>query len=77
MEKRFFENWASRGVNSGVTQFHAQFTHISRQLVQKTKKNSLGKTVLKLWSQFCCKIGMSVHKVTLKKKCKKVKTHKT
>ena len=35
------------------------------------------KTVLKMWSQICGKNAMLVHKVTLKKKCKKVKTHKT
>ena len=28
-------------------------------------------------SQICSKIAILVHKVTLKKKCKKVKTHKT
>ena len=30
-----------------------------------------------MWSQICGKNAMLVHKVTLKKKCKKVKTHKT
>ena len=31
-EKKYFcENWTSRGVNRGVTQFHTQFTHGSRQ----------------------------------------------
>ena len=30
-ENIFFENWTSRGVNTGVTQFHTQFTHVSRQ----------------------------------------------
>ena len=37
----FFENWTSRGVNSGVPQFHTQFTHVSRQcwaLNRKQKK---------------------------------------
>ena len=34
----FFENWTLRGVNSGVTQFHAQFTHISRQFWALNRK---------------------------------------
>ena len=32
---------------------------------------------MKVWSQICGKNPMLVHKVTLKKKCKKVKTNKT
>ena len=49
----------------------------SFELGVQNKNNSLGKTVLKMWSQICGKIAMLVHKITLKKKCKKVKTHKT
>ena len=30
-----------------------------------------------MWSQICGKIAVLVHTVTLKKKCKQVKTHKT
>ena len=43
----------------------------------RKQKGSLGKTVLKRWSQIFGKITMLVYKVTLKKKCEKVKTHKT
>ena len=49
----------------------------SFELLIENKKNSLEKTVLKMLSQICGKNYMLVHKVTLKKKCKKVKTHKT
>ena len=68
-EKRVFENWTSRGVNSGVTQFHAQFTHISRQFwaLNRKQKNCFGKTVLKMLSQICGKNPMLANKVTLKK----------
>ena len=30
-----------------------------------------------MWSQMLGKIGVLVHKISLKKKCKKVKTHKS
>ena len=43
----------------------------------ENKKNSLGKTGLKMWSHICGKMAILVHKITLNKKCKKVKTHKT
>ena len=49
----------------------------SSEIWIENKKNSLGKNVLKIWSQICGKISMLVHKVTMKLKCKKVKTHKT
>ena len=66
----FFENYTLRGVNSGVT----QFTHNLHMFIDRVQneKNSLGKTVMKMWSQICGKIAMLVHKVTLKKR-KKVK----
>ena len=48
----------------------------SFELQIENKKNSLRKTVIKMWSQTCGKIAMLVHKVTLKKS-EKVKTHKT
>ena len=54
LKKIFFQNWTSRGVNSGVTQLHTQFTHVFRQfwaLNRKQNKNSLGNTVLNMWSQ--------------------------
>ena len=44
----------SRGYTFAVTQFVTQFTHVSRHprvSSRKQKKNSLGKTVLKMWSQ--------------------------
>ena len=31
LKKIYFENWTSRGVNNGVTQFYTQFAHFSRQ----------------------------------------------
>ena len=31
LKKIFFENWTSRGINRGITQFYTQFTHVSRQ----------------------------------------------
>ena len=36
----FFLNWTIRGVNSGVTQFRTQFTHVSRYFwaLQRKKK---------------------------------------
>ena len=67
------ENWTSRGVNSGVT----QFMHVYRQLwalSTKQQQKSLWQTVLKMWSQICGKIAMLVKKVTLKKKVQKSKT---
>ena len=52
-------------------QFHMQLTHVSRQFqALSTKKESLGKTVLTMWSQIFGKIAMLVHKVTLKKSAK-------
>ena len=74
LKKDFFSNWTSRGVNSGITQFHTQFTHVSRKfwaLSKKKTKNSLWKTVLKIWSQICGK--MLVDKVALTKNAKKKK----
>ena len=44
--------------------------------IQNKRKNCLGKTVLEIWSQICSKIAMLVHKITLKKNGKKVKTHR-
>ena len=35
----------------------------------ENKKNCLGKTVLKIWSQICEKMASFVHQMTLKKKC--------
>ena len=78
-KKRIFENLTSKGVNNGIRQLHPQFTHISRQfraLIRKTKKNSFGKTVLKMGFQICCKNVMLVHKITLKNQCIKVKNIK-
>ena len=66
----FVEIWTSRGVNSGIAQFHTQFIHVSRQYKKSTKrvqKRQFRKTVLKMWSQIGGKIAMLVHKVTLKK----------
>ena len=72
LKKIFFLNWSSRGVNSGVAQFHMQFTHVSRQFGALSKK-----TVLKMWSQIRGSIAMLVHGKTLKKVQKSKKTHKT
>ena len=41
------------------------------ELPIENKKNSLGKTVLELWSQICGQIAMEINKVTLKKIAKK------
>ena len=47
------------------------------ELCKENKKKCLGKTVLKMWSQILNKIVALVHEISLKKKCKKVKTHKS
>ena len=39
------------------------------ELQIENKKNALGKTVLKTWSQICGKFASFVHETTLKKKC--------
>ena len=49
----------------------------SFELGEENKKNSLGKTVLKIRSQMCGLIAMLVRKITLNKKFNKIKTHKT
>ena len=74
----FFFKLDFKGGKLRITQFHMQFTHVSKQfwaLRYEEKKNSLG-TVLTMWSQICGKIALLVYKVT-SKKSKKVKTHKT
>ena len=38
MKKIFFENWTSRGVNRGLTQFHTQFMHVCMFVENKKKK---------------------------------------
>ena len=46
----------------------------------ENKKNCLGKTVVKMWSQMLTKSGSKVHKTTFRKKCenqKKLKLNKT
>ena len=47
------------------------------ELYKENKKSSSGKTVLKMWSKIVCKIDVVAHEISLKKKCKKVKTHKS
>ena len=71
-KKIYLDNWTSRGINSGVTQFH---THVSRQFwalsIKQNKK--LWKIVLKMWSQICGYVAMLVHKITFKKMQKRKK----
>ena len=54
-EKIYVLNLDLKGINIGVTQFHTQFTHVSRHSgnYNRKLKNCLGKTVLKLRSQIC------------------------
>jgi hypothetical protein len=60
------------GVNLGR---YAHFRRNSRMFLDilelqiENKKNALGKTVLKMWSQICGKVPSFVHETTLKKKC--------
>ena len=70
MKKIFFGNWNSWGVNSGVTQFHTQFTLVFRhfELCKENKKNSSGKTFLKMWSQILGNMAALVQEISLKKK---------
>ena len=70
MKKIILEKWTSRGVNSGVTQYHTEFTHVSRLFCALNRKQTkkLGKTGLKIWSQICRKMPEYVQKITLKKK---------
>ena len=78
-EKNNLKKLDLKGVKSDVLQFHTEFTHVSRRFLafNRKQKNSLGKTVLEMWSQICGQIAMVINKVTLKKSAKKVKTHKT
>ena len=64
-----------KGVKSDVLQFHTEFTHVSRRLLafNRKQKNSLGKTVLEMWSQIFGYIAMVINKVTFPKSAKKVK----
>ena len=50
-------------LNSDISR-HSNFT-------VENKKKSLGKTVLKMWSQMFLKNGVSFHETTLKKRVKK------
>ena len=59
-------------VNSGITQFHTQFTQVSRLFLALNTKQ---KIVLQMWSQICGKMAMLVHNGTLKKSAKKVETY--
>ena len=43
----------------------------------KNKKNCLGKTALKMWSQKLLKKGLNVHKTTFRNKVQKLKKIKT
>ena len=48
LKKIFFEHWTSRGVNSGVTQFHTKFRHFFKdifELCKEIKKKGGGKSV--------------------------------
>ena len=63
------------GVKMAVTHFVTHFTHVSRHFgvySRIQKKNCLGKTVLKIWSQMLQKNGLIVHKPTLEKSAKKI-----
>ena len=73
MTKIFFFNWISREVNSGVTQVHKQFTHVSRHFPALQRE----KTVLKMWSQIWSRIAVIVHEISWGKNAKKVKTQKS
>ena len=65
-----------KGIKSDVLQFHTEFTHVSRRFLafNRKQKNSLGKTVLEMWSQICGQIAMVINKVTLKKKIENMVT---
>ena len=54
MKKIIFENLTSRGVNRGVTQFHAQFTQVSRQFLAFNRKQK------KLFKENCFENMVSV-----------------
>ena len=71
LKKKSFENWTSRGVNSGVMQFHTQFTPVSRQFFAFSKKKSLGKTVWKSGLRFVVKLVYYSKKLPWKKSAKK------
>ena len=64
--------WTFMGVKMAVTFFVTHFTHVSRHFAVYCKKHkkSLGKTVLKIWSQILTKNDLKVHKTTFRKKCK-------
>ena len=56
----FFLNLTSRGVNSGVTQFHTQFTHVSRHFwarnrekKKKVENKCFDNLVSDLWKNGC------------------------
>ena len=53
-EKNIFRKLTSRGVNRGVTQFHAQFTQVSRQLSAFNRKQK------KLFRENCFENMVSV-----------------
>ena len=71
MKKIFFLNLTSRGVNRGVTQFHVQFTQVSRQFLAFNRKQK------KLFRENCFENMVSVlskkiqcvHQISLNKKC--------
>ena len=50
-----------------VTQFVSQFTHVLDVLYLKVEKNSLGKTVWKIWSHICERLAYLSTKVLLER----------
>ena len=46
------------------------------EFTEENKKDCLGKTVLKMWSQKLTRNGLKVHKTTSRKKCKNLKINK-
>ena len=65
---KFGLSWDKMAVTHIVTHLN-MFLDIL-EFTEENKKNCLGKTVLKIWSQMLTKNGLSVHKLLLEKSAK-------